>query len=96
MTTTPPPAARFGRPAAPRNTSWPRINSRMIHIISELDALAVDLANAGFQAKAAILFRLLCKVRLLREDIEVDQHRRPIPARHDTRQPSPLHRIPRA
>jgi len=76
MTTTPPTASRFGRPAAPRNPSWPAINMRMARIIRELDELVKDMANAGFQAKAAILFRLICKIRLMRQDIEVDQHRR--------------------
>ena len=74
---TPPTPNRYGRTAAPRNKAWPAIQPRMLRVEAEIDDLIRDLANAGLRKHTAALFRMLARVRLAREDIAVDQHRRP-------------------
>jgi len=68
---------RFGRTAAPRNKAWPALQPRMLAIEAELDAVICDLSRAGLGKHVPPLFRMLARVRLAREDIAVDQHRRP-------------------
>ena len=68
---------RYGRPTAPRNKSWPAIQPRLLRLESELDDVIRDMANAGLRKHTVPLFKLLARIRLAREDIAVDQHRRP-------------------
>lgn len=68
----------FGRPAAPRNKAWPDIQLRLLNIEADLDKVIRDMADAGLPRRHTVpLFKLLARARTAREELAVDQHRRP-------------------